>query len=240
MTMTLVLHIVAGALGLLSGYTALYSAKGATLHRKSGTVFVSSMLAMAVFGMVISAGRGVAPAINLPAGLLTAYLAVTGLTSLQAPRDGTRRFHRAGMLLAAALGLACFVVAADAIADGGRRAGLAYPLVMFGVVALLGSNGDRRMLLAGPSTSLRASGLSRGARLARHLWRMCFALFIAALSFFVGQAQVIPEPLRIRPLLALPVVAVLATMFFWLWRVRAKRSAGRVAAFLAHPVEARS
>jgi hypothetical protein len=53
---------------------------------------------------------------------------------------------------------------------------------------------------------------------------MCFALFIAALSFFIGQAKVFPEPIRIRPLLALPVLVVLVTMFYWLWRVRIKRS----------------
>lgn len=52
---------------------------------------------------------------------------------------------------------------------------------------------------------------------------MCFALFIGAISFFIGQADVIPEPFRIRPLLALPVLAVLVTMFFWLWRLRRKR-----------------
>ena len=53
---------------------------------------------------------------------------------------------------------------------------------------------------------------------------MSFALFIAALSFFIGQAKVIPEPFRIMPLLALPVLAVLVTMFYWLWRVRFRRS----------------
>jgi hypothetical protein len=52
---------------------------------------------------------------------------------------------------------------------------------------------------------------------------MSFALFIAALSFFIGQAQVIPKPIRILPLLALPVLAVLVTMIYWLWRVRTKR-----------------
>ena len=233
MTMTLVLHILAGGLGLLSGYIALYAAKGATLHRKSGMVFVSSMLAMAVFGMVISAGRGVAPAINLPAGLLTAYLVVTGLTALQPPSDAWRRFHRAGMLLAAVLGVACVVGAVSFLAAGGRRAGFAYPLVMFGVAAFLGSHGDR--------AALRAGGVTGSRRLARHLWRMCFALFIAALSFFFGQADVIPEPLRIRPLLAAPVLAVPLTMVFWLWRVRARRTAGSRAAFAAaQPMEARS
>ena len=53
---------------------------------------------------------------------------------------------------------------------------------------------------------------------------MCFALFIAALSFFIGQAQVIPKPIRIMPLLALPVLAVLLTMLYWLWRIRVRRS----------------
>jgi hypothetical protein len=62
---------------------------------------------------------------------------------------------------------------------------------------------------------------------------MCFALFIAALSFFIGQAKVIPEPYRNRGLLALPVLAVLVTMLYWLWRVRRKRAIRGVAAISA-------
>jgi cytochrome c-type biogenesis protein CcmH/NrfF len=53
---------------------------------------------------------------------------------------------------------------------------------------------------------------------------MCFALFIAALSFFIGQAKVIPEAIRNRGLLALPVLAVLVTMLYWMGRVRRKRA----------------
>jgi hypothetical protein len=44
------------------------------------------------------------------------------------------------------------------------------------------------------------------------------------LSFFIGQAQVFPRPIRIMPMLALPVLAVLLTMLYWLWRVRVRRS----------------
>lgn len=70
---------------------------------------------------------------------------------------------------------------------------------------------------------------------------MCFALAIAALSFFVGQAKVIPEPIRIMPLLALPVLAVLATMFYWLWRVRIRRNFRGVArAGISQPVRTHS
>ena len=39
---------------------------------------------------------------------------------------------------------------------------------------------------------------------------------VAALSFFIGQADVIPKPLRIRPLLALPVLALLVAMLWGL------------------------
>jgi hypothetical protein len=87
---------------------------------------------------------------------------------------------------------------------------------MFGVVGLLAAVGDVRVMRSGP--------LRGASRVARHLWRMSFALFIAALSFFIGQQKVIPESVRIVPLLALPVVAVLVTMFYWLWRVRVRRS----------------
>jgi uncharacterized membrane protein len=37
-------HVVAGGLALVFGYIALYAAKGAPLHRKSGILFVYAML----------------------------------------------------------------------------------------------------------------------------------------------------------------------------------------------------
>jgi hypothetical protein len=53
---------------------------------------------------------------------------------------------------------------------------------------------------------------------------MCFALFIAAMSFFIGQSDEFPKAMRVMPVLALPVLAVLVTMIYWLWRVRIRRS----------------
>ena len=49
---------------------------------------------------------------------------------------------------------------------------------MFGTVALQGA--IRRRLV------IRSGGLQRGTRLTRHLWRMCYALWIATASFFLG------------------------------------------------------
>jgi len=217
MRLSYVVHVVAGSLGLVSGFIAIYAAKGAPLHRTAGTVFVYAMLAMCAAGFAISVRRGVAPAINVPAALLTASLVATAMTTLRPPSALSRSVNLAAMLLTLGVGLASVTFALEAFANGGTRKGMpAFPFVMFGGVGLLAAAGDVRIL---------RNGALRGAsRVARHLWRMSFALFIAALSFFIGQARVIPEPIRIRPLLALPVLAVLVTMLYWLWRVRVRRS----------------
>ena len=121
------------------------------------------------------------------------------------------------MLVALAVGLTSLTFGLGALANGGKRNGMpAFPFFMFGVVGLLASVGDVR--------TIRSGGLRGPSRLARHLWRMCFALFIAALSFFLGQAKVIPKPVRIPALLALPGLAVLVTMLYWLWRVLIRRT----------------
>jgi len=170
--MTYLVHILAGGLGLLCGYVALYATKGATLHRKSGMLFVYAMLTTAVLGMVIAAGRDVAPAVNIPAGLLTSYLVVTALTTVRPPAAGSRWLDMDAMLVALAVGLTSLTFGFEALANGGKRNGMpAFPFFMFGAVGLLASVGDLRMI--------RSGALRGGSRLARHLWRKSFALFIA-------------------------------------------------------------
>ena len=83
--LTLLVHVLAGALGLLSGYVALAVSKGAPLHRKTGMFFVYVMVTMSITGRLVSAVRGVAPAINIPTALLTFYLVITGMTSVGSP-----------------------------------------------------------------------------------------------------------------------------------------------------------
>jgi uncharacterized membrane protein len=212
--MTLLLHITAGSLALISGFVALYASKGASLHRKAGMVFVCTMLTMCLAGLLISAWRGVAPAVNIPAAVLTAYLVITALTTVRPPAAAPRWLDPALMIVAFKVGLSSLTFAVEAFAspDGKRNGMPAFPFVLFGVVGILAGLLDLRMI--------RAGGFRGLLRLRRHLWRMSFALFIAALSFFIGQAKVIPQPIRIFPLLALPVLAVLITMVYWLRRVR--------------------
>ena len=216
MRSTYVFHVVGGSIGLLAGYVALYSSKGAPLHRRAGMVFFYAMLAMALAGAVIAVARGVAPAINVPASVITWYLVLTGFAAVREPGPHHRTLHAVGLATALALVIVEAWMAYSTLAWGARQRGYLFPFFLFGGVAAIAAAGDVQLL---------RHGLPRGSRrIARHLWRMTFALFIAALSFFIGQAQVIPKPIRIMPLLALPVLAVLVTMFYWLWRVRIRRS----------------
>jgi uncharacterized membrane protein len=213
MRIILLVHILTASLGLLSGYVALSVAKGAPLHRKIGMFFVCVMLTMSVTGTIISAVEGVAPAINIPTALLTSYLVITSLTTVRPA--ASRRIDVAAMLMGLVIGLICITLAVIAIGKGGREAGMAYPLVLFGAVAFLGSGGDLRMM--------RAGGLRGAPRLARHLWRMCFALFIASIAFFLGRGRV-PEAISTPALLAAGVLLPILAMAYWLWRVRFRRT----------------
>ncbi len=218
MRMTLVVHILAGSFALLTGFIALYSVKGLTLHRKSGMLFVYAMLVMCAGGMVMAVDKGGPWSwVNFRAAVLTAYLVVTALTTVRPLASGSQWLNVTGMLVALSVGLISITFGFEAIANGGKRDGVpAFPFFLFGIVGLLGSAGDYRVT--------RSGALKGARRLARHLWRMSFALLIAAMSFFFGQAKVIPKPIRIPALLALPVLAVLVTMLYWLWRVHIRKS----------------
>jgi hypothetical protein len=212
----LAVHVAAGGTGLLSGYVALSVTKGARLHRRAGMVFVAAMLTMCAFGGIIAARTGPWVVVNTTAALLTGYLVITGLLTVRPLETRAPRVQVAGMLLALGLGAMAISFGIQAVANGGSRNGVpAFPYFLFGTVGLLGASGDWRVLRSGPR---------RGpSRLARHLWRMTFALWIATMSFFIGQADVFPKALRIPGLLAVPVLAVLVAMIYWLIRVRVRR-----------------
>ena len=88
------------------------------------------------------------------------------------------------------------------------------PFVLFalGGLCLLAGVADLRFILRGK--------LSATQRISRHLWRMCFAFFIATGSFFLGQQDVLPEAMRGSPFLFVLAFAPFALMFFWLVRIR--------------------
>jgi uncharacterized membrane protein len=224
-------HIVTAAIGLLSGFVALYVAKGARLHRASGTVFVYSMITMAMLGAAIAAVFGPGAAINVPAGLLTTYLVITGLITVVPPARGSRRLDIGLLLVALAVTVSMFSLAFYELGRG-KSGGFVAPLFIFATIGLLGGAGDIRVL--------RSGSRKAGSRLARHLWRMSTALLIASLSFSVRLPRLLPAPLRTPVVYALPTLTVLVTMLFWLWRVRARRASRPFAASSLKPQVASS
>jgi hypothetical protein len=87
-----------------------------------------------------------------------------------------------------------------------------WPYFFLGSVAVLAVTGDVRMLVR--------NGISGTQRVARHLWRMCFALFIAASSIFLARQQLFPAVFRQIGLLYLLSFLPLILMIFWMVRVR--------------------
>ncbi len=209
--MLLPFHITAGVLALVFGYAALYAAKGGTLHRKSGMLFVYAMVTMSLTGALMAAIAG--SQTNIVAGVLTFYFVTTALVTVRPRPQGTPWMDIAG----ACFGLAASILAFSAGADMfGRGRPEAAPMFIFGITGLLASAGDVRMM--------RAGGLQGARRIARHLWRMCFAMWVAAASFFWGPPRRVPEMIRIPPLMAIAVLLPIAAMVYWLWRVRVRKS----------------
>ena len=223
--MLLPIHIAAGGLAIVLGAVALSVKKGGTIHRRSGLLFVYAMLVMGVSASILSLLNG--PRLR---------------ECLRRRADGVFRRHRAhhcppGIVLDAPNQRRC--------ADGRGRTRCrlrcrrsevdqyARPRREWRPVPDRGRDVvDHRRRVdrwRRPATCAScASALPRGGpRLARHLWRMCFALFIAAGSFFSIRervAQILPEPFTTGPMRALPIVLLFGAMFYWLWRVRGRRT----------------
>ncbi len=217
------IHIVAGGLGLVLGALALAARKGSRLHRRSGLLFVCAMLVMACTGTFLALHKNPTNA-NAVGGLISIYTVVTALTTVRPPSKWTRIVTHVALAMAVAMSIAEIILGLRAQSNPhGEIDGVpGFMLFFFAAITTLGAAGDLR--------TLYFAKLSPAARLARHLWRMCFALFMATASFFsIPQrvAKVLPIPFTTPGLRALPIALVFAAMFYWLARVRFGRLPAR-------------
>lgn len=205
-------HILGGSIALIAGASALYALKGNKLHRISGRVFVAAMLLMSASAIPLAVLAH--KLTSLMGGILVIYLVLTSLITIRRTPHRTDWINIASLLAALSISVAFFRFGFQGLnsVDGTINGLPPQPMFVFGSAALLAGLGDLRMILA--------REISRPYRIARHLWRMCFALLMAAVSFFFGQAQVIPELLRHTPLLAIPPLTVVVLMIYWMIRVR--------------------
>lgn len=227
MSVTLV-HIIAGLAAIVAGTVALSAAKGGSLHRKAGLVFVATMAVMASLGAAIAATKLHISfqKFNVMAGIFTLYLVATALLAVRA-HPGRRWMDVAALLVTA--GIAAFSLGLATLGFTAPKFSWfpTIPASVFGTVALLAAIGDVRMLKAG--------GLQGRSRIIRHLWRMCVAMFIATGSFFAGQAKVFPVEYRSYVLMFGPMLLVLGTMVFWWVRVLRGRAVRIQPAAAPHP-----
>ena len=83
-------HILAGGLALVFGYVALFATKGATVHRKSGMLFVYAMVTLSLSGALMDALKTSRTSVNVVAGLLTFYFVTTALLTVRRrPRESS-------------------------------------------------------------------------------------------------------------------------------------------------------
>jgi uncharacterized membrane protein len=219
--LALAVHFAGGLVSIVAGAVALSATKGSRLHKRSGLVFTWAMVVLGLTAAAIGTYEGIPSQVF--AGLLAAYLVFTAMTTVKPLPGIGRRVNAVLMVLAFAYALASLYGGVtewiDPTVEVVGRPRVVPPLVI-GIVILLAAIGDLR--------AIRAGGLQGSRRLARHLWRMCFGLFIATGSFFLGQMKFIPQPVRIVPLLLALAFTPVLFLFYWLWRVRVRGRLGGI------------
>lgn len=228
----LLVHICGGTVGLLSGTAAMSFRKGSARHVLAGKIFVASMLTMAAGAVYLAIVRHQPN--NIGGGIFTFYLIGTAWLTARHKEGETSRLDWVALLIPVLLGTLTWANGIKVVRSGASsQNGVPVGMIFFmGTVMLLAAAGDVRML--------RGGGVLGAKRLARHLWRMCFGLFIAAGSFFLGPSN---RPLRLlssvgigqhlspalfsTTLYLVLTVLPLMLLVFWLIRVRLTNASRR-------------
>lgn len=208
----LALHIAAGIAGLISGAGAMTFRKGGERHRMYGNVFVVSMLCLGASAAYLSVRTGDFG--NLVGGTFTIYMVGTAWSTARRRDGGGTLLDWAG-LVAILLGGAALLFLSI---RGVRAHHVTAPTIagfFLAAIAFLCAAGDLRMI---------RGGLAGSQRIARHLWRMCFALFVASGSFFLGRIRIFPHAIRELYIPWILAFLPLLLMIFWLVRIRVKKT----------------
>jgi uncharacterized membrane protein len=199
-------HVTGGAFALVSGAVAMLVRKGETVHRFAGSVFFIAMLAMTVSAFAVAVIRY--QPINITASTVTFYMILTSWVAATREDGEVGRFETFAFVGGLAVVASAFMFAFQ----GGGAQSIHYA---FGSIAAIGVLSDLNVVLRG--------GLAGRQRIARHLWRMSFAMLVATGAYFAGQPDFVPAILRETQLNFVPIFAVLGLLLFWLVRVQFTR-----------------
>src|ERR1700721_1253364 len=213
---TVLSHVVPGPGGMLSGFFAVFLRKGSRRHAIAGLVFVVSMLCLSLTGTYLAILKH-QPG-NIMGGALTFYLVAPAWMTARRAEGSPGIFDWAALLLVLGVAAAELTLGVEAAMSptGMKYDYPPWPYFIFGSVAALAFVGDLRMLVRG--------GIAGTQRLARHLWRMCFALFIAAASIFLARQQLFPALLQKTGALVFLSFLPLILLVFWILRVRVAKA----------------
>jgi uncharacterized membrane protein len=178
MSMLVVIHIAGGAIAILSGAVALWSRKGERIHRAFGALFVVAMLIMA--GTASYMAFRLDQTGNMFAALLVFYFVGTAWITVRRKENTVGAFEYVTMAMALVLaglsiygGLNDLAAPPGALGPGGvPKRVLGFAGTVMGATLALAALLDLKVIIKG--------GIAGAARIARHLWRMCFAFFIAS------------------------------------------------------------
>jgi hypothetical protein len=204
------MHIAAGTVSLIAGAASLALRKGGGAHLRAGRLFAPAMLLMSSSGALLALAKGQPD--NVVVGALTFYLVATGWRALRAPRCWSP-FDAVALVWVGLTALASFAYGLTAASSPDARHGGVPAPDLFGLAVIVAAfaGSDLRRFVRGVASPQQ--------RLRRHVWRMCFAMFIATLSLFFGQAQVFPDAVRATAVHLVPVFLVAGVTLYWLIRL---------------------
>jgi len=212
----LALHIAAGIAAILAGTIAVAARKGGDWHARVGTAFFVAMLALGVTASILEPFRMPRPGSPF-VGVFVCYFVLTSWVAARRRDGAVGKFELGSAIVALGTGALIFWngLGGSTSTPVGRG-----PVFFIAGLCLLAGLLDLRVVLR--------KRLTPGERVRRHLWRMCFAFFIATGSFFLGQQKVMPVEVRGSPVLLVLAFAPFAVMAFWLIRLRFAKAIARL------------
>ena len=206
-TLPTIIHIAGGIGGILSGTAAALFQKGSVRHKRSGYIFVASMVVMAIPAALISYIDG--KHFDVLSSFLTLYLILTGWLTFRLPP----RYANTALTAIAALCFLGYITIEINTSVTGARATDAPVGAGYVFASIMG------LALWGDLTK-RTKALSSKKAVVRHVWRMCFGFFMATANLFGVRPHLFPEWMQSSGLLVFLAVAPLLLMLFWSVRLK--------------------
>ena len=201
------IHTPAGTIGLVAAMVALFTNKGAAVHRKAGTCFTVSMLIMLFSGFVAALIKESPGDMFLSAVVM--YTVFTAWLTTYHKKSETGFLEQVALVWILAVAIAGFFMS-----SGWREAGAPSPYLVWASFAVVCAIGDVR--------NIHRAGLSGIQRVLRHVWRIGFSLIWAALALTDKIIKIQGSNVRELPegqliyIVAIPTMLILIITMYWI------------------------